>query len=66
MDTQILPSYQLNIFQEEKEAPYQLIIGDKDRENRGYFALTNQGKNVFAVEEELVNTILLNMDKWEE
>ncbi len=62
----VSPRLKLSIYQEEKEAPYVLIIGDKDRENRGYFALTNQEDNVFAVEEELVNTILLNMDKWEE
>jgi hypothetical protein len=43
-----------------------LSIGDKDRENRGYFAKTNQAENVFVVEEGMVDAILLNMGKWSE
>ena len=56
----------LTIFQEGREAPYILSIGDKDRVNRGYSAWTNQAKNMFVVEEDMVNAILLNMDKWSE
>jgi hypothetical protein len=57
------PMLQLTIYQEEKESPYILTIGGKDRAKRGYFARTNQMRKVFDVEEDLVNTILLNMDK---
>ncbi len=60
------PRLRSTLFQEEREAPYQLSIGDKDRQNRGYFAVTNQARNVFAVEEEMVNSILLNMNDWAE
>ncbi len=65
----VTPMLKLTIFQEDKEAPYApyiLTIGDKDRKNRGYFAMTNQAKNVFTVEEDMVNAILLNMDNWAE
>jgi hypothetical protein len=60
------PMLMLTIFQQGREAPYILSIGDKDRANRGYFAWTNQAKNVFVVEEDMVNAILLNMGKWPE
>jgi hypothetical protein len=58
------PKLQLVIYQEKKEKPVKLIIGDKDREKRGYFATTELADKVFDVEEELVKTILLNMDKY--
>lgn len=57
------PMLQLTIYQEKKEKPYILTIGDKDRARRGYFAKVNQMEKVFDVEEDLVNTLLLNMDK---
>ena len=57
------PMLQLTIFQEQKEMPYILTIGDKDRAKRAYFASTNQAKKVFDVEEDMVNTLILNMDK---
>ena len=60
------PMLQLTIHQEQKDTPYILTIGDKDRAMRGYFASTNQLKKVFDVEESLVNNILLNMDKLSE
>ncbi len=56
----------LTIYQEGKETPYILSIGDKDRVNRGYFAWTNQTSNVFVVAEDMVNAIFLNMGKWSE
>ncbi len=62
----VSPKLKLTLFQEEREAPYQLTIGGKDRQNRGYYAVTNQAENVFAVEEEMVEAIILNMDKWAE
>ena len=58
------PSLVLTIYEEEVQAPKTLYIGSKDRKRRGYFAMTNQARNVFVVEEDLVNTILVNMDKW--
>lgn len=60
------PMLQLTVFQEQKETPHVLAIGDKDRAKRAYFARTNQQKKIFDVEEELVNTILLSMDKLSE
>ncbi len=62
----VTPRLRLTIFQEERKAPYLLTIGDKDKKNRGYFAMTNMARNVFAVEEDMVNAILLNMYKWAE
>ena len=57
------PLLQLTIYQEQKEKPYILTIGDKDRAKRGYFAKVDQAKKVFDVEEGLVDTLILNMDK---
>ena len=57
------PMLQLTIYQEQKEKPYILSIGDKDRAKRGYFAKVDQEKKVFDVEEGLVDTLILNMDK---
>ena len=57
------PMLQVTIHQEQKDLPYILIIGDKDRAKRGYFARTNLVKKVFDVEEDLVNAILLNVDQ---
>ncbi len=57
------PMLQLTIYQEQKEKPYILTIGDKDRAKRGYFAKVDQSKKVFDVEEDMVNTLILNMDK---
>ena len=44
------PMLQLTIYQEQKEKPYILTIGDKDRARRGYFAKSGQAKKVFDVE----------------
>ena len=57
------PMLQLTILQEQKEKPYILTIGSKDRAKRGYFAKVDQAKKVFDVEEGLVDTLILNMDK---
>mgnify|MGYP001563396114 FL=1 len=57
------PLLQVSVRQEQQDMPYILTIGDKDRAKRGYFARTNLVKKIFDVEEELVNTILLNMDQ---
>ena len=56
------PMLQLNIYQEKKEKPFVLMIGDKDRAKRAYFARVNQMEKVFNVEEDLVNNILLGMN----
>lgn len=56
------PMLQLNIYQENKEKPFVLMIGNKDRANRAYFAKVNQMEKVFDVEEDLVNSILLSMN----
>ncbi|MDQ6982784.1 MAG: DUF4340 domain-containing protein [Mariprofundus sp.] len=58
------PKLTLTVYMPKKATPYKLLIGDKDRKNRGYFAITEQADKVFDVEEELVKVILLNMDKY--
>lgn len=57
------PMLEVTIHQAKKDAPLVLSVGDRDRAQRGYFARTNQSERVFDVEEELVNAILLGMDK---
>jgi len=57
------PMLQLTIYQEQKEKPYILTIGDKDRAKRGYFAKVDMAKKVFDVEEGLVDTLILNMNQ---
>lgn len=57
------PLLQVVIKQESVDTPFILTIGDRDRPRRGYFARTNLVKKVFDVDEELVNTILLNADQ---
>lgn len=57
------PMLQLTVHLEQKETPSILAIGDKDRAKRAYFASTNQQKTIFDVEEDLVNTVMLSMDK---
>jgi len=57
------PRLLLTIQQADQQQPYQLLIGDKNRAERGYFARSNQGEKVFTVEEDLVKTILTNKDK---
>jgi len=65
------PKLKLTIFEGEQSEgeqalPQILSIGDKDRSRRGYFAMSNQADNVFVIEENLYNAILLNRDKWSE
>lgn len=60
------PLLQVSVYQEQKDLPYILTVGDKDRARRGYFARNNLVKKVFDVEEDLVNTVLLNMDQLSE
>jgi hypothetical protein len=57
------PKLELTIYQQEKQQPFILTIGKKDRARRGYFARSNQAEKIFDVEESVVKTILLNMDK---
>lgn len=57
------PMLQLSIHIEQKEKPFILAIGDKDRARRGYFAKVDQAAKVFDVDEGFVNTLILNMDK---
>ena len=56
------PMLQLTIHMERMEKPLVLMIGDKDRAKRAYFAKVNQMDKVFDVEEDLVNNILLGMN----
>jgi len=56
------PMLQLTIYQERIEKPFVLMIGDKDRAKRAYFAKVGHVEKVFDVEEDLVNNILLGMN----
>lgn len=56
------PMLQLTIYMERMEKPLVLMIGDKDRAKRAYFAKVNRMDKVFDVEEDLVNSILLSMN----
>lgn len=56
------PMLQLNIYLEKMEKPLILMIGNKDRAKRAYFAKVNRMDKVFDVEEDLVNNILLSMN----
>jgi len=60
------PMLQLTIYQGKEAEPYKLMIGNKDRERRGYFTRTSLAERVFDIEEETVKIILLNMDKLRE
>jgi hypothetical protein len=60
------PMLQLTIFQEQKAQPYILAFGSKDRAKRAYFARSSQQNKVIDLEEDMVNTILLSMDKLQE
>jgi hypothetical protein len=56
------PMLRLTIRAQQHDAVQVLAIGAKDRARRGYFARSNQRPQVFDVEEDLVNTILLGME----
>lgn len=56
------PMLQLTIHMERMEKPFVLMIGDKDRAKRAYFAKVSHMEKVFDVEEDLVNNILLGMN----
>lgn len=56
------PMLQLSIYLEKIEKPLILMIGNKDRAKRAYFAKVNKMDKVFDVEEDLVNNILLSMN----
>ncbi len=57
------PLLQISVLQEGQTMPHILTIGDKDRAQRAYFARTNRVKKIIDVEEELVNTLLLGMNR---
>ena len=56
------PMLQLTIHMERMEKPLVLMIGNKDRAKRAYFAKVGHAEKVFDVEEDLVNNILLGMN----
>ncbi len=60
----VAPDLIVTIYEDKKELPEVLYIGAKDRKRRGYFAKTNQAENLFVIEETLVNSIIVNMEKW--
>jgi len=58
------PDLVLTIYEDKKQLPKVLYIGGKDRKRRGYFARTNQTEDIFVIEEDLVNSIIVSMGKW--
>ena len=53
--------------QEQGEAEAQvLLIGDKDRTRRGYFAKSNANQNIVLLEEKLVNRLMATENQWME
>jgi hypothetical protein len=60
------PRIKLNIVDEQRDEPYVLIIGNKDRVRRGYFAITNRGEEILVIAEDLVNYLLSVKDNWQE
>lgn len=59
----VSPMLQVTIYQEQIKKPFVFSIGSKDRAKRAYFAKVSQSEIVFDVEEDLVNTLLLTMNK---
>lgn len=43
-----------------------LSIGARDRKRRGYFATTGRAANVFLIEEDVVNALRADADKWKD
>jgi hypothetical protein len=60
------PRIRISIVDEQRKEPYVLIIGDKDRVRRGYFAVTNRSEEIIVIAEELVNYFLSVKDNWRE
>ena len=60
------PRIQLTVIDGQRDEPYILIIGDKDRVRRGYFATTNRDKEILVINEDLVNYLLSVKDSWQE
>jgi len=61
-----LPRIRLTILEKENDSAHILSIGLKDRTRRGYFARTNTSETVFLLEEELVNSLLVDTAEWKE
>ena len=60
------PRVRISIVDEQRKEPYILIIGDKDRVRRGYFAVTNSSEEIIVIAEDLVNYLLSVKDNWRE
>lgn len=58
------PNIKVSIREKDRNGEHTLLIGGRDRIQRGYFAKSNNSGNVFLVEEDLVNSLLLDIDKW--
>lgn len=54
------------IFVDEKGTRHTVLIGERDRQRRGYFAMRGGEKNVFLVEEDLVDSIPRSIGDLEE
>lgn len=58
------PRIKLTIVEQGQQQARVLSIGAKDRTRRGYFAKTDRDARVFVVEEDLVNSLLLDKSNW--
>lgn len=61
-----IPSITLLVMEKGKKEPQILLIGDKDRANRGYFAKNKGMNNIVTLEENVVKGLLVDLDTWKE
>lgn len=60
------PSITVTVVEKGKSTPQVLLIGDRDRANRGYFAKNKAAKAVVTLEESVVKILLADRDTWKE
>lgn len=59
------PNIKVSILEKkDRSERHTLLIGGRDRTQRGYFAKRGNSGNVFLVEEELFNSLLLDINEW--
>ncbi|MCP4937061.1 MAG: DUF4340 domain-containing protein [bacterium] len=60
------PAIVVTVLEEGKEEAQLLRIGDRDRKQRGYFAISNENHNIVLLDEKLVKTLLRDDGQWGE
>jgi len=61
-----VPRIKLVIGMQDNSPEHLLLIGARDRKQRGYFAAIDASEAVFLVEETMVNALLVDASAWEE